>query len=142
MAFREADGGRNGGISGGAAGVARERGRGELGGAELRWPLGAAGGFVEEKWRERGGGSRLGDGEERRGKKRGGGVRHGQRHAVEGGGGHGSQQGARPAEAGARQQRVSRGGEGGARGPCAKAWSSRGKEGAGPAREQQCRFLI
>jgi hypothetical protein len=53
-AFHEADGGRNGGISGGAADVARGRGRGELSGAELRWPFGTVGGFVEEKWRESG----------------------------------------------------------------------------------------
>jgi hypothetical protein len=72
-AFREADGGGNGGISGGVAGTARGHGRGELGGTEFRWPLGVAGGFVEEKWRERGSGSQLGDGEARRGKKRGGG---------------------------------------------------------------------
>jgi hypothetical protein len=75
-AFREADGGGNGGISGGATGAAHGRGRGELGGAELRWPLGAAGGFMEEKWREReGGGSRLGNGEARRGNKKGGPAR-------------------------------------------------------------------
>jgi hypothetical protein len=54
MAFREADGGGNSGISGGATGAARGRGRGELGGTELRWPLGAAGSFEEEKWREGG----------------------------------------------------------------------------------------
>jgi hypothetical protein len=69
-AFCEADGGRNGGISSRAAGVACGRGRGELGGAELRWPLGVAGSFAKEKWRE--GGSQLGDGEARRGKKNGG----------------------------------------------------------------------
>jgi hypothetical protein len=46
MAFCEADSGGNGDISGGAAGVAHGCGRGELGGAELRWPLGAASGFV------------------------------------------------------------------------------------------------
>jgi hypothetical protein len=71
-AFREADRGGNSDISGGATGAARGRGRGELGGVELRWPLGVAGVFVEEKWRERGGGSRLGDGEAMRGKKKGG----------------------------------------------------------------------
>jgi hypothetical protein len=48
------DGGGNDGISGRVAGAACGRGRGELGGAGLRWPLGAAGGFAEEKWRERG----------------------------------------------------------------------------------------
>jgi hypothetical protein len=36
MVFHEADGGGNGGISGGAADAARGHGRGELGGAELR----------------------------------------------------------------------------------------------------------
>jgi hypothetical protein len=73
MAFREADSGGNCGISGGAAGAAHGRGRDELDSAELRWPLRTAGGFVEEKWRVRGGGSRLSDGEARRGKERGGG---------------------------------------------------------------------
>jgi hypothetical protein len=73
--FREADGGGNGGISGGVADTARGHGRGELGGTEFCWPLGVAGGFVEEKWRERGSGSQLGDGEARRGKKRGGPTR-------------------------------------------------------------------
>jgi hypothetical protein len=63
-AFHKPDGGGNDGISGGAAGR-------ELGGAKLRWPLGVASGFVEEKWRGRGGGCRL-SGEARRGKKNGG----------------------------------------------------------------------
>jgi hypothetical protein len=36
MVFREADGGGNSGISGGAADAARGHGRGELGGTELR----------------------------------------------------------------------------------------------------------
>jgi hypothetical protein len=87
-AFCEADGGGNGGISGGAADVAHRRGRGELGGAELRWPLCAAGGFEEEKWREGGGGggSRLGNGEARRGKEKGGfGVGGATRRKEEGG---------------------------------------------------------
>jgi hypothetical protein len=99
-AFREADGGGNGGISGGVAGTAHGHGRGELGGTEFRWPLGVAGGFVEEKWRERGSGSQLGDGEARRGKKKRG-VWRGQRHAEEGGRGPGDRQGAQPVEAGA-----------------------------------------
>jgi hypothetical protein len=123
MAFREADGGGNSVISGGATGAARGCGRGELSGTELRWPLGAAGGFEEEKWREGGGGSWLDDGEARSGKK---------------GGRAGGRQGARPMEACTGRRRVSRGGEGGTHGPCAMPWGSRGKEGAGPAREQQC----
>jgi hypothetical protein len=47
--------------------------RANSGGAELRLPLGAVGGFTEKEWGERGGGSRLSDGEVRRGKKREGG---------------------------------------------------------------------
>jgi hypothetical protein len=118
MAFREADSGGNCGISGGAAGAAHRRGRDKLDSAELRWPLRTAGGFVEEKWRVRGGGSRLSDGEARRGKERGG-VRRGRRHTEEGGGRPVGRQAARPAEVGAGRQCVSRGGEGGACGPCA-----------------------
>jgi hypothetical protein len=86
MAFREADSGGNCGISGGAAGTAHGRGRDELDSAELRWPLRTAGGFVEEKWRVRGGGSWLSDGEARRGKERGGSGVGGATRRKEGGG--------------------------------------------------------
>jgi hypothetical protein len=48
--------------------------------------VGAAGGFTEKEWGERGGGSRLSDGEVRRGKKREGGPA--QWHVEEGGSGH------------------------------------------------------
>jgi hypothetical protein len=47
------------------------------GGAELRLPLGTTGGFMEKEWGERGGGTRLGDGEGRREKKKGGGSGRG-----------------------------------------------------------------
>jgi hypothetical protein len=126
-AFCEADGGGNDGISGGAADVAHRRGRGELGGAELRWPLCAAGGFEEEKWRE-GGAVDPGLAMEKRGEER---KRGGSAWAAPQGGrrrGAGGQKGARPVEAVAGRRRASRGGEGHARGPCAKAWGGRGKE--------------
>jgi hypothetical protein len=67
------------------------------GGAKLRLPLGAVGGFTEKEWGERGGGSRLDDVEARRGKKKGrgfGSVAHGGRggrpwHRARGEGGTG-----------------------------------------------------
>jgi hypothetical protein len=96
---------------------------------------------MEEKWRERGGvdpDSAM----EKRGGERKGGVWRGRRDAEEGGGGAGDRQGTWPVEAGASRRRASRGREGGARGSCVKVQGGQGKEGAGPARKQQCRFLI
>jgi hypothetical protein len=111
MAFREADSGGNCGISGGAAGAAHGHGRDELDSAELRWPLRTAGGFVEEKWRVRGGGSRLSDGEARRGKERGGGpawaAPHGGRR------GEACRQAGRAASGGGRRSAMCEQGRGG-----------------------------
>jgi hypothetical protein len=108
------------------------------GGAELQLPLGAVGDFTEKEWGERGGGSRLGDGEARRGKKKGGGSARWRME--EGGSGRGA---GREVKAAPARERRCRAGDvhttrWGERGSCAALASGPpGEWGLAPERERE-----